>query len=210
MPAGRPAKANPGALYAFAHQFYWDLRKLAKGFVRILPDEKRQSKLLARLERVSPLINDSDSVVRRAHREMKAAQKVRKLIRVPGEWDVLKTLLNPATTPKQIRELCKEFPAWPNYADHTNSTVPLYLSKYAEQWVDALHDPRFPRCDASSRPSNRLKQLWFVSRALAGALYGVTTRTAVNLVGSMRPEQIFEESGNAKPVRRKRRTKKSS
>jgi hypothetical protein len=68
-----------------------------------------------------------------------------------------------------------------------------------------LKDPRFPRCDVKLRPTNRLKQFWFLSRALAGAAFGYRTRTSINLVGSLRPEQTFEESHAAKPVRRQRK-----
>jgi hypothetical protein len=151
-----------------------------------------------------------------------AAEKSTRTVRVPGEADVIESLLNPSTTPDQIRTLCKdalmtrtlevqpgiykevEVPAWPIPA---GSPLPTYLSKYAEQFVAALRDPRFPRCDASTRPSTRLKQLWFLSRALAGALFEVSTRTAINLVGSLRPEEIFKESRNAKPERKRTRQK---
>ena len=95
-----------------------------------------------------------------------------------------------------------EVPAWPI---PPGSPFPGYLSQYAEQYAQALRDPRFPRCDVSTRPSSQLKQFWFLSRALAGALFGVSTRTAINLVGSLRPEQAFEESRGAKAARRQRR-----
>src|SRR5205823_14793652 len=91
--------------------------------------------------------------------------------------------------------------AWPIAV---GSTFPGYLSQHAEQYVAALRDARFPRCDVSSRPSTRLKQFWFLSRALAGALFEVRTRTAINLVGSLRPEQIFRQSREAKPSRKRK------
>jgi len=141
-------------------------------------------------------------------------------INVPGEREVIEVLLSPDATPERIREVCKEaamsrtvqvepgvfkeidgFPAWPLPAGSVFST---YLSQYAEQYVAALHDPRFPRCDPSTRPTTRLKQFWFLSRALAGALFGVSTRTAINLVGSLRPEETFQESRAAKPQRIRR------
>jgi hypothetical protein len=102
--------------------------------------------------------------------------------------------------PGVFREV-NDYPAWPIPA---GSTLPTYLSEYAEQYIAALHDRRFPRCDTATRPTNRLKQFWFLSHALAGALYGVTTRTAMNLVGSLRPEEIFQVSRDAKPKRRRR------
>jgi hypothetical protein len=138
--------------------------------------------------------------------------------KIRPESELLTALLNPAVTPERVRNICKGavmsvsiedgepgltkeilVPAWPIPA---GSMLPDYLSQYAEQHVTALNDRRFPRCDISSRPSNRLKQLWFLSRALAGASFGVKTRTAINLVGSMRPEQLFNEFRNGKAPRR--------
>ncbi|HVO60496.1 MAG TPA: hypothetical protein VMT53_06150 [Terriglobales bacterium] len=141
-------------------------------------------------------------------------------IRIPGEYEVVQELLNPKITPDRIREICKEsvmvravqfgsetkvveVPAWPI---SVGSMFPVYLAEYAEQYVAALNDPRFPRSD--TRPSTRLKQFWFLSRALAGALYGVATRTAINLVGSLRPEQMFYETRLGKPARKPRKVKR--
>jgi len=130
---------------------------------------------------------------------------------------VVETLLAPDTTPEEIRALCQdafmtriitvgsetreveEYPAWPIAV---GSVVPGYLSKYAEEFVAAKHHPRFPCCDISRRPTNQLKQLWFLSRALAGAVFDIKTRTAVNLVGSTRPEWLFEFSRAAKSKRK--------
>ena len=142
-----------------------------------------------------------------------------------AEPEVLETLLDPKTSPERVREICKgafmtrtfeiepgvtkdvEVPAWPIMV---GSVLPGYLSEHAEEYVAALQDRRFPRCDVSRRPSNQLKQLWFLSRALAGAIYGVKTRTAINLVGSMRPEQVFHESREGKPARRQRKLRHKS
>jgi hypothetical protein len=92
-----------------------------------------------------------------------------------------------------------DLPAWPI---SMGSVLPMYLTKHAVEFIAAKKDRRFPR---SGRPSSRLKQLWFLSRALAGAIFGMKTRTAINIVGSKRPEQVFEESRAAKPLRRKRK-----
>jgi hypothetical protein len=257
MRPGRPRKVDPGTLYALAHLFYWDFRRLAEGTRRWRFDEKKFLQLTEGLEDI-PLVGDEDRLrhqgivdeeirtqrldpsrrkerlqdmadsevlVRRVSYREEAAEKARKEIKVRGEPDVIKILLDLNTTPEQVRALCGEafmnrrvevepgvvreveFPAWPI---PPGSALPTHLSQYAEQYVAALHDVRFPRCDVSKRPSSRLKQLWFMSRALAGALYGVTSRTAVNLVGSRRPEEIFRESRDGKPARnhqRKRRHK---
>jgi hypothetical protein len=257
MPAGRPEIADPGGLYAMAHMFYWEFRRLAEGFFRWKFDHKKFEELTEGVDQLQ-LITDEDReryqqdvdkeiqegrlesskreqmlrhieeaelYVRRDSFRREAADEVRKQIRVPGELDVIKVLLDPNTTAEQVRALCKEafmtitlkvgsetrevenYPAWPIAA---GSTLPGYLSEHAEQYAGALRDPRFPRCDVSIRPSNRLKQLWFVSRALAGAVYGVKTRTAINLVGSLKPEEAFEDSRNARPERERIRRKYQS
>lgn len=144
-----------------------------------------------------------------------AGEEATRQLKVPGEPEVITQLLE-AETPDQVREICKDAFAQvncqiapgvfkeltlPNWPINVGSVLPSYLSQYASEIIAARKDPRFPR--ATDRPTNRLKQLWFLSRALAGALYGVKTRTAINLVGSKRPEESFEESNAAKPVRRR-------
>jgi len=162
-------------------------------------------------------IENAELSVRREMYRREAGQMARKELKILGQPDVINELLE-AETPERVCEICKGsvtsrrievepgsfkvvsgFPNWPL---HAGSTLPWYLSQFAEEFVDAKRDPRYPR---SSRPTNRLKQLWFLSRALAGAVYGVKTRTAINLVGSMRPEQVFEESRAATPKRRRRK-----
>lgn len=248
MPAGRPRLADPSEVYAFAHQFYWDFRRLSEGGTRRKLNEDSFRELTDGLDKI-PLIDDADRarhvrivheeieagrlkpsqraerlsdienaelMARRDFYEREAAEEATQQFKIPGETEVVEVLLDPNTTPKQINELCKdafmtrritigketrdvEVPAWPI---PPGSTLPMYLSRYAEQYVAALHDPRFPRCDVSIRRSTRLKQFWFLSRALAGALFGVSVRTAINLVGSLRPEQMFTEARDAKPWRK--------
>jgi len=136
--------------------------------------------------------------------------------KVPADREVLKQLLR-AKDAKRIQSICKD--AYTvrrekirgeereirvvNWPIQEGSLFPEYLTRFADQFIEAKSDPRFPR---STRPSNQLKQIWFLARALAGAVNGVKPRTAINLVGSMRPEQIFEESRAGKPARRKKRT----
>jgi hypothetical protein len=96
--------------------------------------------------------------------------------RVPGEPDVIEQLLS-ANMPEQIVEICadafsvrrdqiepgvvREVKAlnWPISAD---SMLPIYLSEFAFEFIAAKNDQRFPK---ATRPTNRLKQLWFLSRA---------------------------------------------
>ncbi|MHB8218644.1 MAG: hypothetical protein ACYDDS_21435 [Candidatus Sulfotelmatobacter sp.] len=178
----------------------------------VLKEDQRESRLRE--------IEEAEIPVTREWLRRCIADEAREEHRFRGEVEVINALLDPKTTPERVRNICKEafmirsfevepgvmkeveVPAWPI---PPGSPFPGYLSQYAEQYVEALRDPRFPRCDVSTRPSSQLKQFWFLSRALAGALFGVTTRTAINLVGSLRPEQAFEESRRAKPARKQRR-----
>jgi len=246
MRAGRPQKAEPGTLYAFAQQFYWDFRGLAEGKVRWTADRVKLRQFTAELEnldiraaaaeKAEEEIRDGLLAESQEHERCRELEeqlestrwlwprlirdKALKEVKIPGEPEILEELLDPAITPERVREICRdavmtrtvqvepgvtkdiEVSAWPI---PPGSPFPTYLSQHAEQYVAALHDPRFPRCDVSKRPSSRLKQFWFLSRALAGALYGVATRTAINLVGSLRPEEIFQDIRDAKPRRRVRR-----
>jgi hypothetical protein len=144
-----------------------------------------------------------------------AAAKATRELKIPGEPEVITELLQ-AETPEQVRKICDDaFSAGvrevqpgvmrelrlPNWPISVGSVLPSYLSQYASHFIAARKDPRFPQ--STKRPTSRLKRLWFLSRALAGALYGVKTRTAINLVGSKRPEQTFQESHAAKPIRRR-------
>jgi hypothetical protein len=226
-----PRPLDPGTLYAFAHQLYWDFRRLAEGSHRWRFDENEYKRLLnesggiqlseeqrasvaqcvaeeilaGRLketekeERIRAL---EQSTLEMTHewRHVQAAREARKQLRIPGEPDVLELLLR-AEDAEQVRKICEDAPNWPI---SSGSVLPTYLSQHASAFVAATKDSRFPR---SGRPTSQLKQLWFLSRALAGAVFEVKTRTAINLVGSNRPEQIFEGSRAGKPARKKRRTK---
>jgi hypothetical protein len=255
MGAGRPTKVESGTLYAFAHQFYWDFRRIADGMPRWRINSLKQKQLEAELDQKTDAELREDGrrererrvedeiragVLKEHHRESRLreieeaevpvtrewlrrciAEDAREELRFPGEPGVISALLDPKTTPERVREICREafmsrrvelapgvfkevkgFPAWPMLP---GSTLPSYLSEFAVQYVDALRDPRFPRCDVSARPLTRYKQFWFLSRALAGALFGVKTRTAINLVGSLRPEEVFEQSRRATPERQRTR-----
>jgi hypothetical protein len=253
MPAGRPQKADPGALYAFAHQFYWDFRKLEEGGSRRLFDRKLFERLSTRIRNKELRIGDDqknhiamlgeeeivsgrlqqsqkadwvrnaeDSQLRanRFHYEYLAAEKATRQVRVPGDPDVIADLLA-ANKPDEIEVICDDAfittrvevqpnvfrdVKIPNWHISTGSMLPTYLRQFASEFMAARKDKRFPK--SSKRPTTRLKQLWFLSRALAGAVFGVSTRTAINLVGSKRPEAIFEESRAAKPRRAKRKKRK--
>jgi len=152
----------------------------------------------------------------------RAGDEATRQLKVPGEPEIIAQLLE-AETPDQVHEICKDALAQvnckiapgvfreltlPNWPIPVGSPFPSYLSQYASEFIAARKHSRFPR--STDRPTTRLKQLWFLSRALAGALYGVRTRTALNLVGSRRPEQIFEESRDGKPARKRIRARHRS
>lgn len=251
MTGGRPRQVDPETLFAFAHQFYWDFRRLDEGAYRWRFNEKEYKRLIGELERENVQLSDEQKSsinqcieeeiqagrLKEEEREVRwreleavslsatsewrhmlAGDKAMVRLKVPGERQVLQALLQ-AESPRQVREICKDafvsrtievapgqrkdvtVPNWPISA---GSVLPFHLSRHAAEFIAGTKDPRFPR---SGRKSSKLKQLWFLSRALAGALFGVKTRTAINLVGSKRPDQIFEESRAGKPVRRKRRKK---
>jgi hypothetical protein len=254
MTAGRPQKVDPGALYAVAHQFYWDFRAIAEGGSRrrfdrqlfeklsagirnkdlhLTDDQKNHLGLCAEEEILSGRLQqteksawlrnaeDSQLAMNRYHDEQLAAEKATRQIRVPGAPDVIADLLA-ANKPEEIRVICDDAFVTrnvetqpgvfrelriPNWHLCSGSVLPSYLRQHAGELISARKDRRFPR--SNRRPTTRLKQLWFLSRALAGAVFGVSTRTAINLVGSKRPEVIFEESRAAKPRRTRRRITKS-
>lgn len=86
------------------------------------------------------------------------------------------------------------------------SLLPRYITQYWKEFAAAKKDSRFPR---SKRPTTQEKQMWFLARALAGAAFGLQPRTAINLIGSTRPEQLLEKARDAKPSRKRanKRTK---
>src|SRR5258707_14683964 len=59
MGAGRPQKADPGSLYAIAHQFYWDFRRIAEGTLRWRFDPEKFQQLTEGLDDF-PLVDDED------------------------------------------------------------------------------------------------------------------------------------------------------
>jgi hypothetical protein len=146
-------------------------------------------------------------------------------VRTEGKPEVLKQLLE-ANTHDEVRRLCDDAfvkriqPVYltsesktpvnrevtvANWPISNGSRLPYYLAKYAEQFIAAKNDPRFPQASSSLRPSTQLKKLWFLSRALAGAVFGIMPRTAVNILGSIRPEELFEQSRAGKPRRKPRK-----
>jgi hypothetical protein len=248
MPAGRPRQVEPGTLFPFAHQFYWDFRRLAEGHTRdwrsqvdaqkiieqvpvpTLSDEQKKSAVTCvdeeitsgrlkkrfRAKRIEELEQMLLEITLRWAQEDAVDKHARRTLRVPGEPDVVKDLLSAKTT-AQIRTICEDaftedeqrapdgtirIVRRPNWPVATGSVLPMYLSKHASSFIRAKNDPHFPR---SKRPTSLSKQLWFLSRALAGAVFGIEPRTAINLVGSRLPDEVFESGYGATRPRRRRK-----
>lgn len=159
----------------------------------------------------------------RFHRQFAAAnsaiQLSQKHIRIPKESGIIDRLLK-ATNPEQIRQICRDAVVpvaekdsagsikeimRPNWSISSASMLPSMLTQYASEFLAAKKDLRFPK---SGRPTSRLKKLWFLSRALAGAVYGIEVRTAINRVGSMRPDEIADLTRLSKRTRRPRKAAK--
>jgi hypothetical protein len=196
-------------LFGRASVYYWDLRRLREGYdVRDI-----DPKLYKRIKRNVPRDHPGRFAIAR---EGASFSKHR-----PGAPEVFKNLLRSAT-PAEVRAICSggyrtqvfdlihpgthqlerremKVHVWPLEFE---STLPKDISDHAEEWIAALRDRRYPR---SSRGTSELKQVWFLSRALAGAVLGLSTRTAVNLWGSLRPEEILQDANAGKPPRKKKR-----
>jgi hypothetical protein len=200
-------------------RFNFPITDEQKQHIASVVDREIRDGRLSATERANWIRNAEESqiVVDREWMLGRAADHCRIEVRVPGEPDVITDLLA-AKTVEQVREICADAFATgerqfepgitrvvrlPNWPIPVGSVLPSNISQYASEFLAAKKDPRFPK--SNTRPSTRLKQLWFISRALAGALFGVRTRTAINLVGSKRPDTIFEESRSGKSRRIKRK-----
>lgn len=233
MPAGRPKIAHAGTIYSLAQQLFLDFQRLVDGGVRASFDFDLFDELYASADktqlaeiqiREGQLKNEpgpvrrelSDLWMKREWLISEMHSAATRLAKVPGRPEILRAILN-AQTPEEIRRICKnayirrsislrsggikeaEICSWPI---SQGSMLPIYLSQHADAFIAAKRDRRFPR---SARPTSYEKQLWFLSRALAGAVSGVTVRTSINLVGSKSPKKLFEESRSGKPQRRRPR-----
>ena len=179
--------------------------------------------------RIAPLVakrKKRPEVPSSVHRKLASTTARRgseRLIRRPGNPEIIKDLLR-ATTQTEIREICSDAftpvreqsftgelveVSKPNWPISGASMLPNALTQFASQFIAAKRDQRFPKSD---RPTSRLRQLWFLSRVLAGATYGIQTRTAINLLGGIRPDECVDLAQLSKRSRRtsKARKKKNS
>jgi hypothetical protein len=140
-------------------------------------------------------------------------------VKIPAEPKLVNKLLS-AATPEEIAKICsgafvsvneKSFSGEPiqvlrsNWPISDGSLLPSSLTQYAAQFLEAKRDTRFPK---SERPTTRKKQMWFLSVALAGAVCGVRTRTAINRIGSFMPEHNQDLAQLAQKSRTSKKTKK--
>jgi hypothetical protein len=107
-------------------------------------------------------------------------------VNLPAEPGTVTALLK-ARTVKEVRTICRNS-AW--MAKQPTSYLTLCLPKVAEQLLHAKNDPHYP---SSERVSSIDKKFWFLARALAGAIYGLSPRRAINIIGPGQPGQIFEK-----------------
>lgn len=185
-------------------------RQIHKGF---LAEEQRETFIRG-------LIKDIESQ-RRFGLVNAAKEQSQKRIPISGEPEIIDDLLS-ATTPYRIREICADafqkpeaiqspigplFVTRPNWPISSASKLPGSLAQYASQFIAARKHPRFPKSD---RPTSRKRKLWFLSRALAGAVCGIQTRTAMNLISSVRPDEAGTLSKVSKRTRQSRNASRAS
>ena len=106
-------------------------------------------------------------------------------VNLPAEPDTLVALFE-AKTVNQVRAICRNS-AW--LAKQPASYLARCLPMFAKQFLDAKRDRHFPDSD---RKSSIPGKFWFVARFLAGAMYGISGRRSMNIIGPGRPEEIFD------------------
>jgi hypothetical protein len=135
-------------------------------------------------------------------REQSAATVVLRGLNLPPEPGTVIALLE-ATQVNQIRAICRKS-AW--MAKQPRAFLTNCLPKLAQQFLDAKRDSHYPR---SARESSIPKKFWFLARALAGAMYGLSPRRSINIIGPGRPEVIFDRLSPEYAVRHGAHPKRS-
>jgi hypothetical protein len=204
---GPKPKASFESLYYLADDFYRDLRRLREGDVRVWIDYQQWQGIKDALDKGMEQAGLWPDEETREHFEEVATAETIHPWKV-SDPEILQSLLD-AKTARQIRRICKDAyiarqdlggKTVLNWPLRDGSTLPIQLARFAQQFIAAKRHPRFP---SKKRPSNELKRLWFLARALAGAVLGIETRTALNIVGATRPEEILVHSREAKRKRKR-------
>lgn len=142
---------------------------------------------------------ERDERILMAEDQAKADANLRKLDRqirrskrqaVPDGEQILNELFS-AATKKRLIEICKRRlpPSWIGEVNPTTLLVVKRVKVYnplgkllianAGKFIAAKTDSRFP---GSSRASSYDKRIWFIARVLAGAIHGLTIRTAIDRI----------------------------
>jgi hypothetical protein len=106
-------------------------------------------------------------------------------VNLPAEPDTIVALFE-AQTVKQVRAICRRS-TW--MAKQPASYLARCLPMFARRFLDAKNDRHYPDSD---RKSSIRGKFWFVARFLAGAMYGLSGRRAMNIIGPGQPEDIFD------------------
>ena len=91
-----------------------------------------------------------------------------------------------ATTPEEVRAVCDESEFWLN----PKRGATLFhdaLSQYAEDFLNAKRDSRWPKTD---RPTSRGRRIRFLARSMAGISMGISIRTAQDLLAKKEKEKL--------------------
>jgi len=135
---------------------------------------------------------------RRGVESRSEGETVIKVVQIPPEPDTVIALLG-AESARELRTICRGS-AW--MRKQPNSYLSRYLPALAQQFVDARKDRHYP---CSSRTTSIPKKFWFLARALAGAIYGLSPRRAINIIGPGKPEEIFDRLYEGPSVFRRQR-----
>jgi hypothetical protein len=209
-----PKPISQKALYDRANELYWAFRQLGEGYFKNCFDRHRYKRTKRDL-RAEYFLNVQDGTDFR--RFEIAYEKAYGRIKVPGKPEALQALLTFGSA-AEVRHICKgafrvemidiyqpmssvdgprcvlagqyrrKVLNWPIIS---GGTLPHFLSRHAERFVVAKTDARYP---ASTRRTSEFKRLWYLARALAGTSLGITTRSAINVLGSLKPKESFEQS----------------
>ncbi len=172
-----------------------------------LPESERETRIRIQKEDLDFELQFSASNAARRRSEI--------TIRVPGVPQLIDAMFR-ATAANQFKKICADGfgtgkagdRSEPTWQVSTGSLLPSALQRHASQFIKAKASSKSPK---SSRETSRLKQIWFLSRALAAAEQGISTRTAINLLGSVRPDEVQDPTRLTKrPRRPKKPTKRKS
>jgi hypothetical protein len=91
-----------------------------------------------------------------------------------------------ATTPEEVRAACDESEFWLN-PKRGGTLFHDVLSGYAESFLDAKRDKRWPKAD---RPTSEGRRIRFLARSMAGISMGISIRTAQDLLAKKEKKKL--------------------